>query len=720
MKRRLTFLTLFITLCFLGFAQEKYFQFNSYLGNTMTITSQITIDGEIQGEYIEVGAFIGDVCHGAARITNNNTANSYVAFLRVYGANEDTGKDVTFRLYDHNNKQELDLVSNSTVEFHDDDIIGDVYDPFIVAYNSVAETNGIKYGSLPSAVAAAQDGGVVTLINTSEGRGVKINKNVTIDFDGKTYTFNEGVGSQETTQSNGFQILENNTVTLMNGTLNVAEEAKDKFYILVQNYANLTVEDMVLDGTNLDKWSTVENNWDSYTLSNNSGTVNITGTTKIIVNNEGVNSYAFDVCKFQDYPAPVVTLGDNVTIVGKVEITGGQFYTNKEDVVADVKKTIAGVDAETGSKIGWNTISTPIAYADIPEATAGTHDLYRYDEVEQQWEYYTGSNASNPYATLELGRGYLYANTEDITLTLNGEINVNDVIFPLSYTEGNIVAGFNMVGNPFTYDITQDNFVTTNAELADGFYLISNTGAWVPQTAGTKIAPMQSVLVKTDMADNLTILKNQNNRSQRAEEESYIAINVSNANYSDIAYVSFNEGYGLNKINHHNTEIPMVYVSVEGKDYAIAKMSQDVTEIPVSFVATTMGEYTIAVETEGCQYSGMTLVDSQTGVETNMLLEDYTFVATSNDNVNRFVLRLVNGQQSTVNDHFAYINNGALIINNIEGDGVIRVLDVLGRPVAEYKAKESVNISTSAFGSGVYMIQMSDNNGVKVQKVVIE
>ena len=94
----------------------------------MTITPQVTIDGEIQGEYIEVGAFIGDVCHGAARITNNNTANSYVAFLTVFGANEDTDKYVTFRLYDHNNQQELDLVSNSTVEFHDNDIIGDVYE----------------------------------------------------------------------------------------------------------------------------------------------------------------------------------------------------------------------------------------------------------------------------------------------------------------------------------------------------------------------------------------------------------------------------------------------------------------------------------------------------------------------------------------------------------------------------------------------------------------
>ena len=61
-----------------------------------------------------------------------------------------------------------------------------------------------------------------------------------------------------------------------------------------------------------------------------------------------------------------------------------------------------------------------------------------------------------------------------------------------------------------------------------------------------------------------------------------------------------------------------------------------------------------------------------------------------------------------------------MIINNIEGNAVVRVLDVLGRPVAEYNVTESANISTATLSSGVYMIQMYDNNGVKVQKIVVE
>ena len=81
-----------------------------------------------------------------------------------------------------------------------------------------------------------------------------IDKDITIDFAGFTYFLTEGVGSTGT-KSNGFQILKGNTVTLKNGTLSVAASAADKFYILIQNYADLTVTDMILDGTNLDKWS---------------------------------------------------------------------------------------------------------------------------------------------------------------------------------------------------------------------------------------------------------------------------------------------------------------------------------------------------------------------------------------------------------------------------------------------------------------------------------
>ncbi|MBQ4645635.1 MAG: T9SS type A sorting domain-containing protein [Clostridia bacterium] len=188
-----------------------------------------------------------------------------------------------------------------------------------------------------------------------------------------------------------------------------------------------------------------------------------------------------------------------------------------------------------------------------------------------------------------------------------------------------------------------------------------------------------------------------------------------------MAYVSFNEGRGLNKIAHRNAEIPMVYVPVDGINYAVATMNQDVTEIPVSFKAATIGEYTIGAETQNCEYAMITLVDRFTGIETNLLLEDYTFIAKSNDSAERFIIKLaMDNSNGDVNENFAFINNGMMYIYNIEGQGTVSVYDVTGRPVAEYNVATSANISTSDFAAGMYIIRMSDENGVKTQKIVVE
>ena len=181
-----------------------------------------------------------------------------------------------------------------------------------------ADDKNHRFTSLQAAYNNVAADGTITILNSVEGPGLVINKNVTIDFAGFTYTLNEGVGSTGT-ETNGLQILNGNTVVLKNGTLNVAESAKAKFYILVQNYANLTVDGMKLDGTNLDKYSGTDG--DSYALSNNSGTVEIKGATEIIANNEGDKAFAFDVCKYANYAAPVVNVtGAEVKVNGAIEV----------------------------------------------------------------------------------------------------------------------------------------------------------------------------------------------------------------------------------------------------------------------------------------------------------------------------------------------------------------------------------------------------------------
>lgn len=178
----------------------------------------------------------------------------------------------------------------------------------------------ISSKTLAEKIAEAESGATVTLTANESGAGVVIDKNITIDLGGHTYTFTSGVGSIGT-ESNGFQILQGNTVTLKNGTLTVAEANKADFYMLIQNYADLTITDMTLDGTYLDKYSTTDG--DSYVLSNNCGTVSIGGNTNITANDEGAMNVAVDSCKYASYPAPTVTINTTGTIEGILEVTGG-------------------------------------------------------------------------------------------------------------------------------------------------------------------------------------------------------------------------------------------------------------------------------------------------------------------------------------------------------------------------------------------------------------
>lgn len=720
MKKVLTTLTLLITLCSYAFGQYDY-HFDKpgvWEGAGMRIGyGEVYIDGSIQKnvDYIEIAAFINNEVHGR-QLGISDALKSFT----IGGKNQFDNSEITFKVFNHLTNEEL--TAEETAIYLDEQVLGpgpwNPYKIYFTTSQPVAKIGNTEYNTLEEAVeAATAENNTITLLRNAEGKGIVIDKDITIDFNTFTYTFVEqGVGDTQY-KSNGFQIKKDNNVTLKNGTLNVDKEWKEKFYILIQNYSNLTVENMELDGTNLDMWSTTDG--DSYVLSNNSGNVNITGNTKIIANDYSSvtpsKAFALDACYNPAYTAPVVTLGENVIVEGKVELTGGQLNTTNENLTVVAKKTINGVNNGYGSVIGWNTISTPIVGGvtiNEPAEGEGIHDLYRYNEKTMTWEYY------NTFSTLDLGRGYLYSNVEDIDLAWEGVLNIKNVTVSLSYTEDNSLAGFNMVGNPFAYNITKDNFNTTSANLADGYYEIGYDGSWIATTDGGSIAPMSSVLVKTDKEEVITIAAK--SVAKRNESKSYLAINVANANHSDVAYVSFDEGLGLDKINHRNADIPMISVPVEGKEYAIAKMNQDVTEIPVTFKASAMGEYTISARSIACEFSQITLIDKQTGNTTNMLLEDYSFIATSNDDASRFVLKLDNGQQPTGDSHFAYVNNGEIIVSGIEGNAVVRVMDVTGRLVTECSATESVNIPTASFRSGVYMIQMMDNNGVKVQKVIID
>lgn len=180
------------------------------------------------------------------------------------------------------------------------------------------------YPTLAAAIANANDGDTVTLLASASGDGIVVSQGkfetagLTVDLNGNTYTISgKAVGSTGSV-TNGFQLLRDNTITFKNGKITSTEDVQcynnrrgnhTKLSILIQNYSNLTLEGVTLDGANL-----LTDNYEPYALSNNNGTVKIVNSTIT-----AENGYAFDVYNSASYDGVTVTVEDS-TINGYVKI----------------------------------------------------------------------------------------------------------------------------------------------------------------------------------------------------------------------------------------------------------------------------------------------------------------------------------------------------------------------------------------------------------------
>ena len=431
-----------------------------------------------------------------------------------------------------------------------------------------------------------------------------------------------------------------------------------------------------------------------------------------------------------------VPSGKTLTVTGNLINTnpanlviedGGQLIIpDNTKVKATVQKATAGSSAEKTEANNLYAISSPVDGIEISSfaqgyAPSGAHNVYRYDEPSNCWQEYR--NTSNVFTTLTNGRGYLYRSSEagvDFAGDVTGGDEDGEVKYTLSYAYG--VAkykGLNLVGNPFTHNITWNNLTLENVEKG-GCYVLNETpgganqGKWQAVVKeSVDIKPTQAFFVQaTDERASITF----KNTAGGGKGENYandnIMFSVKNSKCSDEAYVMFAEGHGLNKIEHRNSEIPMLYIMNNGQNYAIADMSDDTEVINIGFEAKTMGQYTFSIKTEG-QYSYMHLVDKLTGEDVDMLVEDsYTFVGAPNDRKDRFVLNL-NYNAANINtdsDIFAYQSGSDIIIR---GDGELHVFDVMGRLVLTQRVNGVETISVQS--QGVYIFKL---NGM-TQKIVV-
>lgn len=201
----------------------------------------------------------------------------------------------------------------------------------------VAKIGDTTYPTLEEAVNAVTglEPVTITLLTDATGDGIKVEapKNITFDLGGHTYDIDGTTVGSTGTETNGFQLRKGSAVTFKNGTI-----TSDKAKILIQNYSDLTLENVVLDGRHLD---------DSrpYTLSLNNGKVNITGNTSILAKADG--GVAFDLYYWpkNGYSDGVqVTVNTTGTISGPIELS--QDGTGAAAAAARNSLTIQNINHE--------------------------------------------------------------------------------------------------------------------------------------------------------------------------------------------------------------------------------------------------------------------------------------------------------------------------------------------------------------------------------------
>ena len=388
---------------------------------------------------------------------------------------------------------------------------------------------------------------------------------------------------------------------------------------------------------------------------------------------------------------------------------GGQLITSSTGVKATIKKDIA--QAANGQITNWYLISSPVGTVSTDVVAVNDINLYAYNEANLAWNGYLGSNG---FENLVSGKGYLYRNSEEVTLSFTGTIATPGTVAGISLTcdnEDDKYAGFNLLGNPYSQKISSSCISLSDDAKFTGVYTLGTDGGWYPSVSAD-INPCEGFLVKVDKATTVTFGTPAKGTTYNND---YIQFTVANSQYEDVAYALFNKGNGLTKINHRNADIPMLYINQNDRDYAIANFSDNTKSFSLNFKAMTTGKYTLSYNTTG-EYNYLHIIDRLTGADVDMLLEgEYSFIATPSDNTNRFIVRLEympNYSEGNA-EIFAFQNGNEVLVS---GSGELQIFDVTGRSVmtTTINGAESINLSTP----GVYIFRLVGNE-VKTQKIVV-
>lgn len=348
-------------------------------GATVTVADGVTINGNVQNDGLTDVTVTGATING--NLTNNGTGSISVTDTKVSGnvSNSQNGKMAIIGsdVGSYNNV-------NNNITFIDSTQNGKEIPN--TAEGSVAMIGASTYSSLGEAIKAVQAGDIIHILKDvpdAAGITVSSDKQFTVDFGGHTYTLKDPGAGSPGTETNGFQLLKDSDITFKNGTIRIAE-GTTSIYRIIQNYANLTLEDMHFYAEN--QAGSLD-----YPLSFNNGSITFKGDTDIITPDD--NNIAFDVCQFSNYPNVTVTFDESYTgtINGRIVYDSPDASTHKLYIKGN----------GTFGVIEYSSKETEEAAKNGIEVTSGNfaqpvNEDYLADEVKAKLE--SNSNTEAPFS----------------------------------------------------------------------------------------------------------------------------------------------------------------------------------------------------------------------------------------------------------------------------------------------------------------------------------
>ena len=435
---------------------------------------------------------------------------------------------------------------------------------------------------------------------------------------------------------------------------------------------------------------------------------------------------------------------DENALIVDADINGiGSLVHNSDDVIAKVNCYVDNSSISRNWSADWHFISSPVANQTIESfiPTEENYDFYSWSEFNSTWNNQKKDNSTtNDFYTdngfdFAKGRGYLVAYENEGYKKFLGTLNNGDVTYPLSCsTDGEFVVerytGFNLLGNPYPsyIDWEAEGWTRDMLELQTVWIYDDDVNNYITYTLGgvatnggsQYIAPCQGFFVKALTPGDFVMTNDIRTKSKSAfrkdNDENIFKVRVNGASGQDEIAVVIGDNDDVFKMFSLNESAPSLYINKGVGNYTVVYID-DEKSLPLNFEAESMSMFTISLSEAGNDFTQIYLEDRLTGEKVNLLTDSYSFLHSKGNKKERFVLSFVNGQQTTDNSHFAYINNGEIIIDDINGNAQINIYDVTGRRV--FSRDDVHSVQTNGYSSGVYIIQKIDDKGINTQKILL-